>query len=1060
MSGQSTTMNGEAVRLSAGQRILVRGQEWLVIKVETNALGNQAVTCTGISPLVRDFQATFLNDLDRMEPVDPTRTTFEPDDSPNARRSHLFVESLLRATTPTGDGITVGDRAAMDPLPYQLVPARKALAQHRQRILIADAVGLGKTLEAGILMSELIERHKGRRILVITAKSMMAQFQREMWDRFTIPLISLDSARIQQVRARIPANANPFSYYDKVIVSIDTLKRDIEYGAALDASHWDIIVIDEAQNVADRDTGRRRAQRARLAKRLASRSDTLIMLSATPHDGRRASFASLMNMLDPTALPDPQNYDAAAVRHLFVRRLKKDVSADVSGSFPERHVVQERCQATRVEEEAFDSLGNLRLRMDADRHATNGALFRTLLEKSLFSSPAACIKTIDARLTRLARRDPGDATGDAAKLAQLRGLLERIGPRDFSRYVRLLAMLRAPGYGWNPDDTADRVVIFTERIETKNYLEQHLRQDLKLPNGAIVSMDGQMSDLEQQDIVARFNDRRDPMRVLIASDVASEGLNLHRLSHRLIHFDTPWSLMVFQQRNGRIDRYGQRQRPDIRFMTIETGNETIRGDLRILKILRQKEEQANHDLGDPALLMGTLDVEAEEAFVMRAVDRHDSAEDFAASLAMPKEDIDSVGAETPRPAEADADGNAGDKPNGFNAMAFFGIGVPGQGTADAAEAGGKDDACTPAHGPAAQADGGTGATFDGNNPADGSERMGHAGPLPTLMSDWEYLSQALAVPEIARSAQVGQVTADARTQTVKVQLNPDGQLRAWLRRHVPDTAVLRDDMAEWSADRGYCDDQANGIIAGMEDARWSRMQYLWPLNPVMEWVGLKATSLLYGRGVAPIVGVRAEGAAARRHGMLGAGDAIILMTGMIANGHASPVIDGWFGALYHDGAFQRLLDWTEVLKATGFRGHLEPTSPGMPRRWRYVNREGDQASPEQARAAQGLLPDAVARVTRHLEELRTGHVIHAMRVIGEQEDRIDRWAKARKSWIGSQPTLDDVEAEQREADRIRDDYTRWVKNTYSPSGEPVIRVAAAFVGLDAQDGTEQAGEDR
>ena len=253
----------EQTQLSAGMRVMVRGQEWLVTKVEFNTLGNNAVTCTGISPLVRDYQATFLTDLDHIEPVDPTRTIFVPDQSPRAARSHLFIESMLRSTAPTDGNIHVGNRAAMDSLPYQLVPARQALSQPRQRILIADAVGLGKTLEAGILMSELIVRHKGRRILVITAKSMMAQFQKEMWDRFTIPLVSLDSSRISQVRADIPANANPFSYYDKVIVSIDTLKRDIEYGAALDASYWDIIVIDEAQNVADRG-GARRAQRARI----------------------------------------------------------------------------------------------------------------------------------------------------------------------------------------------------------------------------------------------------------------------------------------------------------------------------------------------------------------------------------------------------------------------------------------------------------------------------------------------------------------------------------------------------------------------------------------------------------------------------------------------------------------------------------------------------------------------------------------------------------------------------------------------------------------------------
>ena len=132
--------------LSPGMRVLIRDQEWIVTKVVRNMLGNQAVTCTGISPLIRDMQAVFLDDLDPITPVDPVNTKFVPDTSPNASRSHLFIESLLRSSAPTDDKIHVGDKAAMDSLPYQLVPALKALAQPRQRILIADAVGLGLSL--------------------------------------------------------------------------------------------------------------------------------------------------------------------------------------------------------------------------------------------------------------------------------------------------------------------------------------------------------------------------------------------------------------------------------------------------------------------------------------------------------------------------------------------------------------------------------------------------------------------------------------------------------------------------------------------------------------------------------------------------------------------------------------------------------------------------------------------------------------------------------------------------------------------------------------------------
>ncbi|MBR6862349.1 MAG: DEAD/DEAH box helicase [Acidaminococcaceae bacterium] len=617
------------VDYAPGMRTIIRDEEWMVKKIEKNNLGNRALHCIGISPLVKDKEVIFLTDLEDIKVVNPAEVHLIPDKSSHFRRTQLYLESQWRQQIPTDMDLHIGDKAAMDLMPYQLEPAQISLRRPRQRILIADTVGLGKTLEAGILMSELIARGKGKRILVVTVKSMMTQFQKEMWNRFTIPLVRLDSKKIHDIRAKLPSNYNPFFYYDKTIVSIDTLKRDVEYRTHLENAYWDIIVIDEAQNVAER--GDRQAQRSRLAKLLADRSDTMIMLSATPHDGRAKSFASLMNMLDPTAIANPEDYTKEDIKGLCVRRFKKDVKDQVSGSFLERRIELERCKASAKEEYAFDIFAEMKLQMDLNKAKAQGQLFKTSLEKSLFSSPAACIKSIDARLGKLRKKYGDDEIKDIHALEELREALVRIEPQDFSRYQQLLSLLRSKDYGWT-GETDDRIVIFTERIETMKYLAAQLQKDLKLKTGAIQEISGAMSDAEQQTIVENFGREESPIRVLVASDVASEGLNLHYLSHRMIHFDIPWSLMVFQQRNGRIDRYGQKKRPDIRYMLIESANPRIKGDMRIIEILITKEEQALKNIGDPALLLGKFSIEDEELVVSEAIEGGADASAFEGIL--------------------------------------------------------------------------------------------------------------------------------------------------------------------------------------------------------------------------------------------------------------------------------------------------------------------------------------------------------------------------------------------------------------------------------------------
>lgn len=596
-----------------GMRVVIRDAEWRIRRADNSGDGGHLLICDGISELVRGKEGLFLTGLEEnIEILDPAKTKLVEDDSANYQASQLYIESQLRQRVPTDNLVHFGHNAAMDSMPFQLDPTRMALAQPRQRILIADAVGLGKTLEAGILVSELIRRGRGKRILVLAVKSMLTQFQKEFWSRFAIPLTRLDSAGLQKVRNRIPTNHNPFHYFDKTIISIDTLKQDIEYRHHLENAWWDIIVIDEAHNVAERGTS---SLRSKLAKLLAGRSDTLIMLSATPHDGKAESFASLMNMLDPTAIANPKEYEYAdfADKNLVVRRFKKDVKDQMAGEFPEREIKALRREATPAEEEVYRRLLESKFRDDdeEDASANKGHLFKITLEKALFSSPMACASVVANRLKRLESRKEINSQSQINELHSLLLALNNVDANQFRKYQLLLETIRND-LKWKANNTDDRLVIFTESIKTLEFLHQQLLADLKIKPEQVATLRGDQGDTVLMETVEAFGKQQSPLRLLICSDVASEGINLHHLSHKMVHFDIPWSLMVFQQRNGRIDRYGQKHVPQIRYLLTEANEPQINGDMRVLEVLINKDEQAQKNIGDSSEFTGKFTQEEEE----------------------------------------------------------------------------------------------------------------------------------------------------------------------------------------------------------------------------------------------------------------------------------------------------------------------------------------------------------------------------------------------------------------------------------------------------------------
>lgn len=972
-----------------GSRAVIRDEEWLIRRVDPSADGGWLLTCDGISDLVRGRAALFLTKLeDQIEVLDPAATELVADDSPTYNATLLYLESLRRRSVANDDKIHLGHRGVMNLVQYQLDPALQALRQPRSRILIADAVGLGKTLEAGVLATELIQRGRGKRILVVTQKAMLTQFQKEWWSRFSIPLVRLDSVGLARVRNRIPANHNPFNYFDRSIISIDTLKSNLEYRNYLENAWWDVIVIDECHNVAARAGETGLSRRARLAKLLATRSDTLMLLSATPHDGSARSFASLMSLLDPTAISDPDDYTPEDFRSkgLVIRRFKKDIRDQVTAEFQERKTTCLHQAASALEEAAYCALLDVAFTQGGQHKAgRQQALQRIGLQKGLFSSPAAALESTAKRIELLTAK-VGQASGqtddertEVAGLEVLKDALQALvneaSAKSFSKYQRLLGQLRAADFGWQVDDASDRLVIFSERIETLNWLAQQLTVDLKLKKGQLENLHGGMPDTQQQDLVERFGRLDDPLRVLLCSDVASEGLNLHYFCHRLVHFDLPWSLMVFQQRNGRVDRYGQKHQPHIVYLFTEAVNERIKGDMRILEILERKDEQANFNLGDPSAFLNVYDPDKE-------------AEKVTGFMA------DGL---TPEQVEATMDQAAASKSDDG---ADFLMELFGGTSGDA----GKPDVPKPAP----------------------STSQIHE-PASLFTGDFHYAKTALT--HLNQGQALCQWVAHDAESIIALTAPRDLQERL---RQLPREVQAGNDHYSLCAD-------ANRMATAIEAARqaraeedtWPQLHYLWPQHPIMDWLGDRVLTH-FGRHRAPLL----------QSPKLQAGEQAFILMSLVPNRKGQPLLVEWQVAHRMAGASGAGNFSLEPFEAFAKRAGLQAG--------KLPNRGHSAELVQASQAMQAALPLAVATMhdfmlkqqaafATQLEGRLQGTLSELQRLQGSQLKQLE---------LDLSKQLETVkrgrfEQRSQQIARVFDDYRQWVHDTLTTEPQPWIQVLAA-----------------
>jgi superfamily II DNA or RNA helicase len=625
MTISSTTAPDVTSNLAAGSVVIIRDEEWLVRTAEETADG-LLVHVQGLGELVRDTTASFYASLDRITPLDPAQAMVVADGSQKYRTARLWLESTIRKTpVPLGDrSLTVSTQALARTLRYQQTAVRRALDPEnlRPRLLLADAVGLGKTLEIGMILSELVRRGRGERILVVTPRHVLEQMQHEMWTRFALPFVRLDSTGIQRVRQKLPATRNPFTFYKRVIISIDTLKSE-RYHANLSKQRWDAVVIDESHNLSNSAT-----LNNKLARLLARNSEALILASATPHNGKASSFAELIRLLDPSAVPPDGELNPKEIEHLVIRRHRHspEVASVVGSDWAEREEPRNvLVSATPAEDAIARELEDVWLWPGEGGSPYSGrdaALFPWQLAKAFLSSPAALRETITERVRRLGSGPGTDR--ERAALSRLGELTDDALAAPSAKYRRLVEHLREIGVG---QSSPQRAVVFAERVATLRWLHANLPKDLGLKADAVEIMYGGLSDDDQQRIVNDFKQQSAKVRVLVTGDVASEGVNLHTQCHDLVHFDIPWSLIRIEQRNGRIDRYGQRKSPRIAALLLDPSSDRFSGDVRILAKLVEKEHEAHTALGDVASLMGRYDITAEESEIRAVLAAQKSLDD-------------------------------------------------------------------------------------------------------------------------------------------------------------------------------------------------------------------------------------------------------------------------------------------------------------------------------------------------------------------------------------------------------------------------------------------------
>ncbi len=668
---------------SAGQLVTVRRRRWVVTRtaistqpvdslsrerqqhlvelasVEDDGFGEELQVVWKLEPGAHVFERAALPDPLAFDPPERLEAFLDA-----VRWGAISAADTRQLNAPFRSGIAIEE--------YQLDPLVRALEMPRVNLLIADDVGLGKTIEAGLVVQELMLRHRVRSLLVVCPAGLQLQWRDQMRDKFGLEFRIVDAELLRELRRRRGLHVNPWSHFPRLITSVDFLKRERPLRLFRELlpperepafpRRFDLLIVDEAHNVAPSGRGAYAvdSQRTQAVRALAPHFEHKLFLTATPHNGYSESFTSLLELLDDQRFhrglePDPKQLGA-----VMVRRLKWELR-DEPRRFPERKLEALEVAYSEGERRAHQALRDYseqRLKAAAAVEGRVAVEFvLKMLKKRLFSSPAAFQTTLDkhlaslgdaerrgdqreppsrgavgARLRRhleLLADEPADdaeyeeATAEAVEAASAlwtepspeeRGLLDELQKyaksavgRPDSKAARLIDWLKQtvkPDGVWSDE----RVLVFTEYRATQNWLHGLLAAAGLAEGERLMTLYGGMADEERERIKAAFqaDPKKAEVRILLATDAASEGIDLQNHCHRLVHYEIPWNPNRLEQRNGRIDRHGQKHEHALiyHFVGSSFGSADARvhrsrldADLEFLKFVAEKVETIREDLG-------------------------------------------------------------------------------------------------------------------------------------------------------------------------------------------------------------------------------------------------------------------------------------------------------------------------------------------------------------------------------------------------------------------------------------------------------------------------------